>query len=165
MPKLLPDTEFLEMVDKMPLVSIDLIIIDSKGRILLGLRANEPAKGTWYFPGGRIFKGEMIQSAGSRIAFEEVGLGAKKDARFVGVNEWFFDTNFYGAENIGTHYVALAFMVRAEPEEITISVTDKQHRARAWMTIEEIKKNPEVSPDVVHAINELEAKKYLPQPV
>ena len=41
----LPLSEFLEVVIRAPLVSIDLIVRDAAGRVLLGLRRNAPARG------------------------------------------------------------------------------------------------------------------------
>lgn len=158
----IPDEKFLEMVQHMPLVSVDLIIHDKDSRILLGLRANEPAKGTWYFPGGRIFKDESIKAAVKRIAATEIGLRGEAEMKLAGVNEWFFPTNFYGAEGISTHYVALAFTVMVEPHLVDPRVADNQHRALEWMTLDEIKRNPEVSPDVIHVVEEMERRKYLP---
>jgi hypothetical protein len=40
-----------------PLVSFDLIIRDPDGRALLRLRTNDPAKGFYFVPGGRILEG------------------------------------------------------------------------------------------------------------
>jgi ADP-ribose pyrophosphatase YjhB (NUDIX family) len=37
-------------------------------------RNNEPAKGLWWFPGGRIHKGESIKETLSREILEETGL-------------------------------------------------------------------------------------------
>lgn len=162
----LPDELFLQMVANMPLISIDFIIHDEQKRILLGLRANEPAKGTWYFPGGRIFKNETIKKACGRIARDEVNLPyGKHTATMIGVNEWFFDTNFMGVEGVSTHYLALAFEMSVAADEIDERAFDRQHRALAWMTLEEIRKNPEVHKDVVHVLDELEKKRTPPKAV
>lgn len=161
----LPDHEFLLMVDKMPLVAIDLIIHDENGRILLGLRTNEPARGTWYFPGGRIYKNESIKRACARIANGELNMFGAHTCKMVGINEWFFETNFMGAENVSTHYVALAFELSVRAEEIDERAFDLQHRALAWMTVEEIRKNPEVHKDVLHVIDELEKRRTPPKTV
>jgi len=48
--------EFLEVVERAPLVSIDLIVRRGDGLVLLGRRTNEPAKDFWFVPGGRIYK-------------------------------------------------------------------------------------------------------------
>ena len=65
--------EFLEVVDRAPLVSIDLAVRDAKGRVLLGKRTNEPAKGCWFVPGGRIHKNERLDAAFRRICLDELG--------------------------------------------------------------------------------------------
>ena len=63
----LSDSEFVDVVRNTPLVSIDLIISDPMGAILMGWRNNEPAKDTWFVPGGRIRKNERIAEAFERI--------------------------------------------------------------------------------------------------
>jgi hypothetical protein len=50
----LSDEDFAHIVGLVPLVSIDLIIRDANGNVLVALRTNEPAKGVYFVPGGRI---------------------------------------------------------------------------------------------------------------
>src|SRR3954466_13792753 len=54
----LSDAQFADVVRLAPLVSIDLVIRDPDGDVLVGLRTNAPAKGFWFVPGGRIRKNE-----------------------------------------------------------------------------------------------------------
>jgi len=42
---------FTTVIDSTPLVSIDLVIENTDGKILLGYRNNRPAKGYWFVPG------------------------------------------------------------------------------------------------------------------
>ena len=56
-----------------PIVAIDLIIRDESDRVLLGFRTNEPAKGVYFVPGGRIWKDERISDAFERILKAETG--------------------------------------------------------------------------------------------
>ena len=46
------DDQLLEVIKNAPLVSIDIIVKNKDGKILLGFRNNEPAKNTWFIPGG-----------------------------------------------------------------------------------------------------------------
>lgn len=48
--------KFLSVVNMTQIVSIDLIVKNDKGQILLGKRKNSPAKGFYFVPGGRLFK-------------------------------------------------------------------------------------------------------------
>lgn len=50
------------------------VLISHKNRCLLLKRSNEPAKGQFWFPGGRIHKMELIHDAAIRKAKEEVNL-------------------------------------------------------------------------------------------
>ena len=113
MPKLLSRTDFKTVVQLAPLVSIDLIIRDPEGKVLLGRRNNEPAKGYHFVPGGRILKNERIQDAFARILKTEVNYEASLAAtRFLGVFEHFYNSNFANEPGFGTHYVTLAYEIK-----------------------------------------------------
>jgi colanic acid biosynthesis protein WcaH len=105
----LGERDFLEVVERTPLVSIDLVVQDRAGRVLLGRRTREPAKNTWFVPGGRIRKNETLDAAFSRITAAELGAPlARSQARLLGVYTHLYETNFAEAAGIGTHYVVLA---------------------------------------------------------
>jgi colanic acid biosynthesis protein WcaH len=143
--KLDPET-FLEVVRLSPLVSIDLIVRDSQGRVLLGLRANRPAQNTWFVPGGRIAKDERIAAALTRVAYEELGVELDPSvARFLGVYEHLYPDNFADEPGIDTHYIVLAHEVRLEhpPDDLPAD----QHRAFRWFTVPELLADPQVHPN------------------
>ncbi|MEY4137173.1 MAG: hypothetical protein RL205_1301, partial [Actinomycetota bacterium] len=50
------------------------VIFDTEGRLCLVRRANEPSKGTWAFPGGRVEPDETAEDAIIREVMEETGL-------------------------------------------------------------------------------------------
>jgi 8-oxo-dGTP diphosphatase len=50
------------------------IVVDGDGRLLLVRRGNQPAKGTWSIPGGRVEPGECDAVATAREVLEETGL-------------------------------------------------------------------------------------------
>jgi len=56
----------------MPIPCVDLLVKDGK-KILLAKRVNEPAKGLWWSPGGRILRGETLTDAVHRKAKQELG--------------------------------------------------------------------------------------------
>jgi ADP-ribose pyrophosphatase YjhB (NUDIX family) len=59
------------------------LVVDGSGRLLLVLRANEPGRGKWSVPGGRVEPGEDDETAVRREADEETGLTVTVD-RLVG---------------------------------------------------------------------------------
>jgi colanic acid biosynthesis protein WcaH len=138
-----PD-EFSELVRIAPLVSIDVIVRDGRGRVLLGRRNFEPAKGSYFVPGGRILKDEPIRDAFSRILRHELGADLSiDDARFVGVHEHFHPSSRFGPDGSTTHYVVLAYEidVRSAPSRV---VPDDQHSALEWVPENEILRMPDV---------------------
>jgi ADP-ribose pyrophosphatase YjhB (NUDIX family) len=50
------------------------VVIDAAGRLLVVQRRNEPARGLWSLPGGRIEPGESAEAAVVREVAEETGL-------------------------------------------------------------------------------------------
>jgi colanic acid biosynthesis protein WcaH len=59
-------------VTSVPLVSVDLVVRHDGGAVL-GRRQNEPAKGEWFVPGGRVHKDERLTDAVHRVARTELG--------------------------------------------------------------------------------------------
>ena len=138
--------QFRFIVQHAPLVSIDLLLADPEGRVLVGFRNNEPARGFWFVPGGVIFKGERLDDAFARILKGETGLSfARSRAAHVGLFEHFYDTNRFGEPGFGTHYVVNAYRLEfpARPR----IVSDDQHRDMKWMTPDEIIGTADVHPN------------------
>jgi colanic acid biosynthesis protein WcaH len=134
----LTDDEFAQVVHLAPLVAIDLIIRDSQRKVLLGMRTNEPAKGSYCVPGGCIFKNETIEAAFTRILENETGCSANfADARFLGVYQYFYSTSRFGLSNTGTHYVVLAYEVLFDQRPKII--LDNQHSSYKWMNETDLK--------------------------
>lgn len=145
----LSDQEFLEVITRTPLVSIDLVVRDPKNRILLGRRINEPAKGKWFVPGGRIRKGENLEDAFQRVCLTEIKEShTKSEARLVGVFTHMHEKNVFLMEGISTHYVVLAFELRFG-EGFELRETE-QHSEFRWFTSEEVDppKGKNAYPDV-----------------
>ena len=135
--------DFDTVVRLTPLVAIDLIVRSAEGRVLLGRRLNEPAKGCFFVPGGRITKNETLAAAFRRICLAELGVAEEiGQARFIGVYEHFYRTNNREQSGFGTHYVTLGY-------ELTAPIPDSrlpqdQHGEYAWMTEAELLGCPEV---------------------
>jgi colanic acid biosynthesis protein WcaH len=128
---MLSNQELLEVIQRTPLVSIDLVARDSDSRMLLGLRMNEPAKDTWFVPGGRILKDESLDDAFTRITRSELGIECLlSQACFLGLFTHSYKTNFLETPGIGTHYVVIAYQL--ESSTIPNTLPTEQHRQYRW---------------------------------
>ena len=63
----LRDEDFIKAIEFTPLISVDFIVRNSEGSILMGKRKNQPAFDSWFVPGGRVEKGETIDRAIARM--------------------------------------------------------------------------------------------------
>ena len=141
---LLPRETLIGVVRHTPLVSIDLILRDGRGEVLLGWRRNRPAQASWFVPGGRILKDERVAEALRRIAQAELGLTADEvaAARPAGVFEHLYPDNFADEPGIGTHYVVLAYEARVGRD--SVRALDAQHRELRWFPVEALVADPQV---------------------
>ena len=80
----IPDEVWSDIVEHVPIPSVDLLVVTDDG-LLLAKRQNEPAKGEWFVPGGRIHKGESLEEAVHRVAREELGVDVVIDEEIGGV--------------------------------------------------------------------------------
>jgi colanic acid biosynthesis protein WcaH len=137
---MLDQDTFLSIVDKAPLVAVDLVIVRDSQAVLLGLRNNRPAQGFWFVPGGRIRKNEPIRDALLRVAETELGLGdairgGQLVPRLMGGYEHFYADCFAGDEGVSTHYVVLGHRIDV-PSGFSLPVADAQHAEFRWWPIE-----------------------------
>lgn len=139
---------FLSVVRHTPLVAIDLIARDPAGAVLVGRRANRPARDWWFVPGGRIYKGERLTEAFARITRDELGASVPFDqARLLGVYEHLYDDNFAGVEGFGTHYVVLGYTLALD--HIPAALPRTQHRDYLWLTPDAMRARGDVHPNTL----------------
>ncbi|HEY1057327.1 MAG TPA: NUDIX domain-containing protein [Limnobacter sp.] len=158
MAQLLPADQWLQVVTLAPLVSIDLIVRNASGEILLGWRSNRPAQHTWFVPGGVIRKTERLDDAFDRIVFDELGIhlptGFQRGQYFQGLYEHHYPDNFAGVDGVPTHYVVQAHQVslldlgiQGETQWIE-QLPKAQHTRYCWMTIPQLLAHVDVHPHV-----------------
>lgn len=130
----LTDAEFIEIISKTPLISIDLVIRNKEDKILMGQRLNEPARGKWFVPGGRIRKNECLEEAFERVSLDELGQKIYlSEARLLGLFTHKYNTNYKCIEGISTHYVVLAYEIFLT-EKVDIDImSSKQHSELLWL--------------------------------
>ncbi|HYD09806.1 MAG TPA: NUDIX hydrolase [Acidimicrobiales bacterium] len=107
-----------------PCVCVGAVAIDD-GNLLLIRRGNEPGRGTWSVPGGRMEPGETIQEAVVRELLEETGIEGVCTG-LIGVAESIGDTH---------HHVILDYAVEVLPSN-AIAASDALE-AR-WVPLHEV---------------------------
>jgi len=144
-PARIPKRDLLHIVRLAPVLSIDVVVRNGRGEVLLGLRNNEPAAGTWFVPGGRVLKDERLDDAFTRITRAELGVVlSRDDARFLGPFEHLYEKNFAGAPGFGTHYLVLAHEI--EVAQPIAGPADDQHGEFRWWSVEALLDSPDVHP-------------------
>lgn len=114
-PDHLPESQWKTIVENLPLVSVDLIILYHEG-ILLGKRNNPPAKGEWFVPGGLLKKNETLENAAHRVAMEEIGTDIEIE-RKMGTYEHFYEHSEFS--DVSKHYVVYAFTAAPQDGNFT----------------------------------------------
>ena len=130
----LDDQTFKIVVENAPLVSIDLVIVNTSDEFLFGKRSNRPAKDSLFFPGGRIQKGEKIKTAIERIMYDELGSKSVDNPVFIGYSEHHYRDGIFhdNDEFIETHYISLGFLIKNHDCR-TIQNSSTQHSEILWM--------------------------------
>lgn len=136
---MLDELTFQTVLENAPLVSIDLCLV-CEGKLLLGKRINEPLRGEWFTPGGRIYKNEPWQDALLRIAKAELGLcdTAVEDFALMGIWDHFHNNSVLD-HNTSTHYVNLPHYAEFESQPYVAS--DDQHGVFKWLSLAEVSKD------------------------
>lgn len=142
--------QWAEVVERAPLVSIDLIITNPQGEVLLGWRNNKPAQHCWFVPGGVVRKRETLQQAFERVVLDELGVPVRVRSKtlFDGVYEHHYSDNFAGLVDVSTHYVVLAHRLNLAQHLPCFEGLDQlpkaQHQRYVWMAVDTLLNNPQV---------------------
>ncbi len=109
--KRIPLALYKKIYCAVPLPCVDLVVQDARGSFLLVWRKNLPDKGKWWFPGGRLLRGERLKDAAVRKLEEETSLKGRA-VRLMGVHEYFAVPGAFPGTT--AHNIALVFLVRVK---------------------------------------------------
>lgn len=126
----IPEKLYGKFLSRLPQVSVELFL-EHEGRVLLAKRSNRPAKGEWFWPGSRVYKGEELREAAHRVAREELGIEVDIK-RLLGVYSHFWnETEIRGVDSI--HTVNVVYRVHPAEDVANISL-DEQHDGYRWVS-------------------------------
>jgi GDP-mannose mannosyl hydrolase len=100
-----------------PIASVEAMIVENKCFLFLR-RNNKPAKGEWWFPGGRIRRGESLEQTLRREIKEETGL----------------ELSFYKLINVYSrvfperHDIAIAYLCECEKGNVKVNGEHSEYR-------------------------------------
>lgn len=129
--ELLPEALYTDFIAAMPEACVD-VVVEHEGDVLVCRRENEPAKGEWFWPGGRLFKGEALPAAARRVADEELGIDVESVEQ-LGANAHRWDRSEQ-SDGVARHTVVVVFRVTpasADPEP----ELDDQHSDYRWLSV------------------------------
>ncbi|MBU1261321.1 MAG: NUDIX domain-containing protein [Planctomycetes bacterium] len=123
----IPEPEYRRILNNVPILCVDLLIVYN-GKCLLLKRDNEPAKGEFWFAGGRIRKFESIENAAIRIAKEETNLDCKYK-KIISIEE----TIFSKTDTIHSDVHTVNICCEMIPVNIESFKFDKYHNDYKWV--------------------------------
>ena len=117
---LVPGNLYRQFLEVLPVVCVDLIVKRWSGhnfKYLLIKRKEEPLKGEWWIPGGRILKNETALQAARRKLLVETGLEVS-DFLFRGYYEDFYEQSAF---EVPCHSVSLVFQTDVKTTLVTLN--------------------------------------------
>ncbi len=128
---------FRQTVRHFPTVSVNIVAQRPDGAFLFLKRRNNPVKGEWWLPGGRILNGETIRDAMLPVLLQETGLAGELVAVSPEYLEEIYDTSSFTADDwklydpatTRVHYVATVGFARVSEDAISL---DDQSEDVLW---------------------------------
>ena len=121
----IPEEEYAVVPRRVPEPCVELFL-EHDGAVLLCRRTRAPAKGEWFWPGSRLYKGEALADAARRVGREELGIEVELGER-LGVYSHVWDTSAVeGADSRHTVNVVFRAVPTASSPDISL---DDQHDA------------------------------------
>ena len=126
--KRIPSAFYRKIHQVLPILTIDLVI-KHRNSFLLVKRKNNPCANIWYFPGGRLLKGEKVIEAAARKLKEETGLTGR-GWKFLGFHEHFYNPKRSYFPGFASHVISLVFRVECDAQKRI--VLDSQGSDYKW---------------------------------
>mmetsp|Transcript_15842 Transcript_15842/g.31526 ORF Transcript_15842/g.31526 Transcript_15842/m.31526 type:complete len:257 (-) Transcript_15842:1779-2549(-) len=135
----LPSSFYQQFIQNCVTTSVYCVIVrvnrvTDRRECILVERKEEPVKGKWWFPGGRMYKGESFFKAALRKCKEETGLSGTA-IQVLGVFNSFFPTSSWDTSLIhGTQTVGIPVLIEVK-DDAEILLDDTSQRFR-WTSVD-----------------------------
>lgn len=116
----LPESEFLYISSRTPLINVDLFVINEDGEVLLSWRDDENCGMGWHIPGGIIRHGETMRERLEKTAEAELGIIPVFEKAPCKITEIFLDQEYRN------HFISHLFRGRCQSSDVeTVEVAVK----------------------------------------
>lgn len=119
-----PEELYSKFHKLMPILCVDVVVQCGDGIVLIK-RDRNPAKGEWWFSGGRVVKGENLEQAARRIVRRETGLKVQKCV-LLGHGQTQFETDPFD-HGLGTHTINFVFCAKMSEMDLFRLTLDGDH--------------------------------------
>ncbi len=134
----IPSSLYELIVDVLPISSVEAVILKDDSLLFLR-RKNNPVKGQWWFPGGRVRKGETLREALYREVKEETGLEVI-ESELVNVYSRIFDTR---------HDISIVYLCNCKGTKIDLNTEHSEYKYFKKLATN-------IHPHIIQVINDLE---------
>ncbi len=130
-----------QVVENFVIACVDVFIYNPEdSTYFVVLRGQEPAKGIWWLPGGRVNKGESFHDTARRKCAREVGIkNITLEEKIFGPYATLFPTSAWGCPTHTINSVALAILRSEDTPQL-----DPNHKEWKWVPIEVAPEDPYV---------------------
>jgi len=143
--KFLPKDLYQQMVHNTVICCLDILLIrtiNGKEECLLVQRATEPVKGVWWYPGGRMFKGETFFDTAMRKMREEIGIDESnaEAVQILGIYNTMFPTSAWDTDDEkGTHTVQPIIVVTLpKDDKVYVVLLDDTSKNHKWIDVDPV---------------------------
>ncbi len=128
---------YIDILNCMPIPTVDILFLNSKNQILLWKRNNEPLMWVYYIPGWRVNKWEHSLDTAKRKAREELGIDIDSTRlQFIWVYDDIFENSAF--EGISTHCIPVTYLYPLTlAEESQLSLWDTQHSDLRFFSLDD----------------------------
>jgi len=122
---------YKRIIQSMPICCVD-VVVANKNRFLLVQRKKDPAKGKWWFCGGRLLFNESLKAGVKRKLKEELGIKKIKQIKFLDVGETKFKKGYF---DFPVHSVNITFVATIDDFQAkNINLDTNNHIKYQWFT-------------------------------
>jgi len=142
----LPDAEYGRVLDDIVVTCVDCVVAYGE-QMLLGLRRQEPYKGGWWVPGGRMHPGERFEETAQRVLRRELGLKVIADRfDYISTTSYIWSRREQPPADHGCHMIGVNLVLRISLKESQQITHGEDYQTSRWANLREVFTNNHYHP-------------------